>query len=251
MENTVIFEKKRIDVLNIPVDIVPPESMEKIITGMFSNGEYNQIVLIRLQDLMRARRNQEFRSILKKSALVLPVSKSIIGGASFLKKGKPYRFMPFEFIIRLLGILEKHGQSVYLLSSAQKNLQTSEQNLKASFPGLKIVGRYTGYFQNTASEDIVLAIKKASPTLLLAGRGIKGKDKWLYENRQQFNPGVFFWSGECFDIFCGKKQKMSKFIWEHGLEFFPRFFTNPLRFFRIFLFLYYCLLVVLFRILKR
>ena len=191
MDTSVVFEKKRIEILNVPIDIVPPEALEPLLTGMLSNNEFNQIVLLRLKDLMRARRNHEFRGTLQRAALVIPISKSLVGGVAFLKKGKASRYMPFDFIIRLLGILEKNAGSVYLLSSTPKELQKTEHNLKASFPGLRVVGRYNGFFPKTAVEDIILAIKKSSPSLLLAGRGVKGKDLWLAANRSNFNPGIF------------------------------------------------------------
>lgn len=251
MDNSLIIDKKRIDVLGVPLDILPKENLEKIIKGMFSNGEFNQIVFLRLKDLMRARRNAEYRSLLKKAALVIPVSLSLARGASFLKKGKPERYMPFEFVIRLLGILEKHKQTAYLLSSKPKELQISENNLRTSFPDLRIVGRFTGFMKGNSKENIILAIKKASPGLLLAGKGVKGKEKWLYLNRNQFNPGIFLWCGECFDIFCGKAKKMSPATWKRGMEFMPRFLKNPLRFFRIFLYFYYLILLLFFRMLKR
>lgn len=250
MEKSIDIEKKRIEVLNVPLDIIQEDSMEQVIKTMILNGEFNQIVLLRFKDFMRARRSQEYRRLLSHASLVVPVSACIVMGASFLKKGKPAKFMPFDFVIRLLGILEKQKGSLYLLSSRPDDLLKTEQNLRASFPEIRLVGRYTGYFPKEAKDNIVVAIKKASPNLLLAGTGVRKKEKWLYNHRQQFNTGLFLWCGECFDIFCGKREKPSRALWNRGLEFIPRFFRNPLRFFYIFLFLYYLLLLLIYRLFK-
>ena len=37
--------------------------------------------------------------------------------------------------------------------------------------------------------NVLTAIKKSSPALLLTGKGLKGKNLWLYRNSQSFNPG--------------------------------------------------------------
>jgi N-acetylglucosaminyldiphosphoundecaprenol N-acetyl-beta-D-mannosaminyltransferase len=250
VEKLVDIDKKRIDVLNVPLDIVHEDSLEKVIKVMLLNGEYNQIVLLRFKDLMRARRSQEYRRLLSKASLVIPVSPCITAGAAFLKKGKPEKFMPFDFVIKLLGILEKQKGSLYLLSSKPDDLQKTEQNLRASFPEIRLVGRYTGYFSKEAKDNIVVAIKKASPNLLLAGTGVRKKEKWLYNHRQQLNTGLFLWCGECFDIFCGKREKPSRALWSSGFEFIPRFFRNPFRILYIPLFLYYLLLLLIYRMLK-
>ena len=99
-------------------------------------------------------------------------------------------------------------------------------------------------------DNIVVAIKKASPNLLLAGTGVRKKEKWLYNHRQQLNTGLFLWCGECFDIFCGKREKPSRTLWSSGFEFIPRFFRNPFRILYIPLFLYYLLLLLIYRMLK-
>jgi N-acetylglucosaminyldiphosphoundecaprenol N-acetyl-beta-D-mannosaminyltransferase len=250
VEKSLDTDKKRIDVLNVPVDIIHEDSLEQIIKVMLANGEFNQIVLLRFKDLMRARRSKEYRRLLSNASLVVPVSPAIVAGASFLRRGKPEKFMPFDFVIRLLGILEKQKGSLYLLSSRPGDLQKTEQNLRASFPEVRLVGRYTGHFPKEAKDNIVMAIKKASPNLLLAGTGIRGREKWLYAHRQQLNTGLFLWCGECFDIFCGKREKPSRAVWNHGLEFFPRFFRNPFRVFFILLFFYYLFLLLIFRIFR-
>jgi N-acetylglucosaminyldiphosphoundecaprenol N-acetyl-beta-D-mannosaminyltransferase len=239
-------------VLNVPVDILKTENIEDIIKEMLSLEEtVHQIVLIGLPDLMKARRNNEFLSCLSTASLVLPISSSILKGAKFLKKEIPVRYMPFEFSIRLLGALENMGKTLYLYGQHPKDLQRIENNLRSSFPGLRIVGRFPGYSPKERQEDIITAIKKAAPTLLMAGRGVNDDHLWIHNNKNNFSPGIFMWCGECFDIFAGKKKRTSKTLWNYDLDFLPELIRNPFKLLRIFMHVYYGLLLFIHRVLNR
>ncbi len=104
----------RISVLGVPLDILPPEGIEDLVLR-FADGKNHQIVLLSLWDLMRARRSGEFRTMIAGASLVLPISLSITKGARFLRRSEPVRYMPFDFVVKLLAALEKRTKSVYIL----------------------------------------------------------------------------------------------------------------------------------------
>ena len=52
----------------------------------------------------------------------------------------------------------------------------TEKNVRDTFPGLKIVGRYVGYYPKQDEDDIVQAIFKSQPSLVLVSDGIKDKN---------------------------------------------------------------------------
>lgn len=239
---------KRITFLKVPVDILPEEDIEGVFREFTEDGKKHQVVMINFFDLMRARRNKDFMKTLNEASLVLPTALSIIRGIKFLKQPETYRYRPFDFVIRVLGIMEKYQKNLYLLGGKQHSLQTVFNNMRISFPGLNIVGRYTGYYSPKMEENILVAIKKASPALLLAGDGLKGTDKWINSKKDVFNPGVYMCCRECFAIFSGKKKKGSKESWEKGTEVVGEVFKNPLKIFRIFIRFYYLLLLLIYRI---
>ncbi len=239
---------KRIKIVNVPLDVVAENELEEIVKAMLADGDRHQIVLLTLKDLLRARHNAEMKRTVKEASLIIPVSKGIVRGAKFLKRELPTRYMPFEFVIRLLGIIEKYKRSIYLLGSRAPDLQVSAGNLRASFPDLSIVGRCAGYYAKAMEKNIILAIRKASPSLILAGYGLPAKDTWVANNKRNFNPGIYLWCGDCFDIFSGKKSKPSRSAWESGWESFPELLRRPWRAARGFVYLYYGVLLVIHRL---
>lgn len=248
MDRSVISKKKRVEFLRVPIDILSGDDLEESVKEMLASKEFHQIVFLSLKDLLKARRNMEFLYCLKRASLVLPTSSSIIRGARFLKRGALNRFMPFDFTIKLLAILEKHKHSLYLLGHKKNALIKADNNLRASFPGLRVVGRFNGYFPKQNQKDILIAIKKASPSLLLAGNGLPKKNLWIYSNRNQFNPGIFLWAGDCFNVFSGKKNRPSRQLWERGLDFMPELLKHPWRFVNVFVRIYYWIILLIYRI---
>lgn len=240
----------RINFLKVPLDIVPPEELEATILDLLSRNGSQHIMLVTLWDVLRARRKGEFRSMVTDAALVLPISKSLVGGARFLKKQVPYRYHPFNFIISALTVLDGYRKSVYLFGAHQQSLLKAERNVKSTFPGLSIVGRYTGYFHRNMERNIMTAISKSHPSLLLVGDGIPGGQRWIYRNRSRLHSGIFLWNNEVIDVFSERKRRVSEALFDRGLEYLPLVVKNPLRIFRIFQYIWYTILLLFSRLFR-
>jgi N-acetylglucosaminyldiphosphoundecaprenol N-acetyl-beta-D-mannosaminyltransferase len=115
---------------------------------------------------------------------------------------------------------------------------------------MKIVGRYTGSYPKSMERNILVAIKKASPHFVLVGSGIRGREKWIYRGKSEFSQGVFLYSAQTFDIFSGKRQKVSREVFQKGREFLPDFARRPWRVFRSAIYLYYGILLLVHRLRK-
>jgi N-acetylglucosaminyldiphosphoundecaprenol N-acetyl-beta-D-mannosaminyltransferase len=244
------MEPERIELTGVPVHNLRDEAFEDTVCALTENGNVHQIMFFSLWDLMRARRNKEFLRCAEQASLVIPTSPGIPRGAKFLKKTVPVRYMPFDFLIRFFAALESRGRSLYLLGCKPGELHSIEHNLKQTFPGLKIVGRYTGYYPKTKDADIRIAIKKASPHCVLIGSGIRGGEKWIFRHKHDFASGVFIWSPSVMDIISGKRHKVSRQIFQKGWDFFPELARHPWRIFRGIAYLYYGLLLIIYRIRK-
>jgi N-acetylglucosaminyldiphosphoundecaprenol N-acetyl-beta-D-mannosaminyltransferase len=241
---------KRIKILDVPVDGVDPDIAGKVVEQLLDNGQHNQIVFLSLRGLLRARHDPELLRCLRDAALVLPVSLAIVRGARFL--GSPWLslFNSFEGIIRILSVVEKTKGSVYMLGSRKEVLEVAEVNLRGSFHGIRVVGRFYGYFPKQAETDIVTAIKKSSASLVLVGTGVPGKDKWILKHRKELNPGISLWAGNCFEVFAGREKQVSKKLHAAGLGVLSGIGRRPWRLAAVFPYLYYLALLLGYKIFK-
>jgi N-acetylglucosaminyldiphosphoundecaprenol N-acetyl-beta-D-mannosaminyltransferase len=231
--------------------MVPPDRLTEAVYELLAAGKGQNVVLLSLWDLLRARRSGEYRSFILNAALVIPISKSLIGGIRFLTGKTAVRYMPFDFVINLLTILEGREFSVYLLGGKRRVLQKTEKNIRQTFPRLRIVGRYIGAFKRQEEATILEAVRKASPSLLLVGRGVSGGEQWIVKNSAQLSGGLRLWCSDLFDVFAERKKRPSWKTFDRGMEWLGYCFQNPLKFFRIFPYCYYKLLLLVYRIFKK
>ena len=236
--------KERVNLLSVPIDIIAPEQLSTFVYKSLKEEKECNIVLLSLWDLLRARRNSEYRAYIFKASLIIPISKSIISGLKFLTGKKAFRYMPFDFIISILTSLENREYSCYLLGGKINVLLKTERNLRQTFPKLRIVGRFPGSFRRHDEPTIIEAIKKASPSLLLVGNGVRGKERWIARNNVTLGKGIRMWCSDIFDVFAEKKKRPSHAAFENGFEWISYCFQKPYKFFRLFPYLYYKILLL-------
>ncbi|HUI69457.1 MAG TPA: WecB/TagA/CpsF family glycosyltransferase [Spirochaetia bacterium] len=241
---------KRIKVLDVPVDAIDPDVAGKAIEELLEDSQANQIVFLSLRGLLRARHDPELMRCLRDAALILPTSLAVVQGASVLGTGKLSLFNPFEFIIRILSVIEKCKGSVYLFGARKSLLETAEVNLLGSFHGIRVVGRFYGFFSRGIEADIVTAIKKSSPSLLLVGTGVPGKERWLLRHKREFNPGISLWADNCFEVFAGTERQVSRRLHAAGLGILSGIGRKPWRLAVIFPYLWYLILLLVYKIFK-
>jgi len=251
MDHPLVTNLQRITLLKVPLDIVPEDQIQRIAREFAESPEHKAIVFLTYAKFMKARRDPEFLTHLHKAALVIPVSKSLEQGCRFLKLPEPVRHYPFDFAIRFLGALEEKRRTLYLLGDHHQAVQTIAANIRTSFPGLTLVGRHTGHYNREKEEPILLAIQKATPTVLLVGPGIPGKEKWAFRQGAPLPVKVSLYSEETFQIMAGRKRRPSKAAFRKGTYGLHRALFNPIRIVRVFSYLWYGLLLLVNRLWKK
>lgn len=242
---------QRIKILDVPVDILRPENLEIEILELLAKPGTKQIVFLSIWDLLKARHRGEFQDCINNADLVIPVSKSIIKGASFLKKEIPVRYNPFSAVINILSILDSHFKTLYLLGSRGQTLHSAEKNLRDTYPNLRIVGRYVGYYPKNMENDIVQSIYKSSPSLVIVSDGIKDKNCWSYKRRNQFSSSIFIYYKDAFGIFSKRIKRVDEKTFNRGHEIYHEILRNPFKIFLILPFLKYVLTLLVYKILKK
>jgi N-acetylglucosaminyldiphosphoundecaprenol N-acetyl-beta-D-mannosaminyltransferase len=237
--------------MRVAVDALDEDGVASAVDRLAEKDDVAQVVLIRWWDFMRARRDKEYRACLRDADLVLPVSKSIVFAARLLRRKRPTRYMPFDLVIRVLGALEERGRTVYILGGSAPALRTVEQNLRETFPGLRFVGRYTGNYGRQVEADIITAIRKTSPDLVLIGSGTPSGDRWVSRHRSELSPSVFLYSSEVFDVFSERRSRGSRTAFRRGLDFLPELVRRPWRVARFLVYLWFLFTLGVFKLFGR
>lgn len=242
---------ERISLLGVPVDICSPENLENEILELLAKPGTKQIVFLSIWNLLKVRHKGDYADCIKNADLILPISKSILDGAKFLKLNVPVRYNPFDAVIQILSILDSHFKSLYLFGSSEKTLSKAEHNIRDTFTNLRILGRYIGYYPKTVEDDIVQAIFKAQPSLVLISDGIKEKNCWAYRRRNRFSSSIFLYYKDAFGIFSERIKRVKEKTFNKGHEIFVEILHNPFKIFLLLPYLWYILVLVWYRLFKK
>lgn len=244
-----VFEK--VDVAGVPITICKKEDVEEAVLELLAKPGTKQIVFLSVWNFLKARGKNDYAECVKNADLVLPISKSILWGAKVLKKNVPVRYNPFPFVIQTFSVLESHFKSIYLLGGHKKTLQKAEANVKATFPSLQLVGRFVGYYPKATEENVMQAIYKASPSLVLMSDGISEKDCWAYRRRNSFSSSIFLFYKDALGIFSERIKRVDEKMFNKGHEIIFEVIHNPIKVFLIFPFLWYVAIIVWYRLFKK
>lgn len=223
----------RIRILDVPIDTLSLEDALGRVRTLLEGDEHHQIVTLSMENFHRARRDPEFSRAVRQAPLVLPVTRTLAKAAQALGRPGVEWTVPFDLVIRLLSAADEAGAAVYLLGARKEHLERTEKNLKASFPRLRLVGRYAGYYAPRVEQDIITAIRKSGPRLILVGSGVPGGELWSLRHRKQLTPGISLWVGDCFEVFAGARHQISRRLYAGGLESYSGWLLHPWRLLRV------------------
>ena len=99
--------------------------------------------------------------------------------------------------------------------------------------------------------DVISAIYKANPSLVLVSEGIKKGERWIYDHRNKFASSIFIYNKDILNIFSLRKKRVPNATFNRGNEIWYEVFHNPIKVFLIFPFMWYKILLVFNRIFKK
>lgn len=195
--------------LGIPLDFPADRDLEAFASPQ-DRDRNRQICFLSLEGFRRARARGEYGSMIASADLVLPVSPSLVRIARRDGAAGARCYDSLRVLVTLLLALERRGGSAYLAGADRNTLNKAESNLKATFPSLRVVGRYTGKWTPESSHAAYEAIRKATPDILVAGAGLPGGELWIPRSMPEFRSGLFLWEDRILHTLAGRNRQVGQ-----------------------------------------
>jgi N-acetylglucosaminyldiphosphoundecaprenol N-acetyl-beta-D-mannosaminyltransferase len=132
------------------------------------------------------------------------------------------------------SLAAERGWRVYLLGSAPGVVDRTIQKMNNFWPGVVLAGR-DGYFDHgkdsAANAAVVQAINDFRPDVVLVGMGMPLQERWIQDNIDRLETGVYLSVGGAFDYEAGVQTPAPRWVGRMGLEWLFRFCLNPKRLF--------------------
>jgi N-acetylglucosaminyldiphosphoundecaprenol N-acetyl-beta-D-mannosaminyltransferase len=134
------------------------------------------------------------------------------------------------WIPALYSTAVKQRWGVYLLGGDGEIAARSAENLKQSYPGIKVVGTYHGHFSiGDESQKVINSINQSDAVILLVGMGQPKQEEWIISNKRQLNALVIIAVGGYFDKVCKMANAYPKWAYKYGLLWLYRLLKEPRR----------------------
>jgi N-acetylglucosaminyldiphosphoundecaprenol N-acetyl-beta-D-mannosaminyltransferase len=236
----------RYRLLGINVDSITEEEAYKKIFALTELERPARVVLLDTYLLVKAKLNKELANVINTADLVLPISPGIKSGLNFFKYKLDTVFNYFYFTIRLFTQLsEETKKNIYVLGGKKKVIEKAEKNIRDSFPGIRLMGRYGIDYKKDFEPKLISAMQKVSPSLILVSMKRPKQEKWISANSNKFKTGVFIGVENFVNILGGKEITSSDKINNSKSQSLSNLMKHP---HRIFLYIIYFYLLLIYKL---
>ena len=223
------FEKDPVDIFGIKIAKLPLDKLLDKVKTFLIDDKNHFIFTPNVEMLMRAMKNEEFKTILNSSDFDLPDGAGVVLAAKMLKNPIEKRTAGIDFITNCFSIDYKRKLRIYLFGAKPGVAEKAAENIMAEYPNVQVVGVRNGYFSEDDNANIVQEINITRPDFLLVALGCPRQEEWIYNNISDLQAKISIGIGGSLDVFAGEIKRAPKLFREHHLEWFYRLVTQPYR----------------------
>lgn len=206
--------------------------LTRLESTMLNSRETSYIFTPNPEQIVLARHDQGFFSLLKQADLLLPDGGGIVWAAHLLAPESSSTMVKIpgrEVAEWLVAWLQEHETPGLIVGSRDLSTSWLQQHPTLRWtPGYQAVQAPT----NEEEQAVIQLIKKIKPEVVFVAFGAPWQEQWALEHRQVFEScGVklVLVVGGAFDVITGKLQRPPQLFQRLGLEWLFRLWQQPWR----------------------
>jgi len=222
-----------ITMMGCRIDNLSMEETLGRIEEFIRSGKPHQHVVVNVDKLVKASRDEGLRRIINGCALVNADGMPVVWASRLLGKPLKERVTGVDLFEALMRRAGERGWRVFLLGARREVVAQVADTYRRRYPQLVIAGWRDGYWQGEAEEaEVAAQVGASGADLLFVAIGSPKKEqflgRWQATMRIPFAMGV----GGTFDVATGRVRRAPRWMQRAGLEWFYRFLQEPRRMFR-------------------
>jgi N-acetylglucosaminyldiphosphoundecaprenol N-acetyl-beta-D-mannosaminyltransferase len=217
-------------ILGCKVHLVNMAEAMQIVEQMIEDDQNgNQVVTLNAEIIYQTKKEIKLQNIINQANLVTADGIGTVWAARTLGYPQKERVSGIDLIHELCIMGATRGWKIYLLGAAPGVAKKAGQELKQSYPGLKVCGIWHGYFSLQDENEIIADINSKSPDILFVALGAPKQEYWINQKRDTLKVPVCMGVGGSFDVIAGIKKRAPKVFIALNLEWLYRLLTEPSR----------------------
>lgn len=223
---------QRIEMMGCEIDNLSMEETLQTIEAFIKTGLPHQHVVVNVDKLVKASRDEKLRQIINQCALINVDGMPVVWASRLLGKPLKARVAGVDLFESLMRRSTEKGWRVYLLGAREEVVSGVKQGYEKKYPGLTIAGYRNGYWQLEEEAAVVEEIKAAQADLLFVAISSPKKEHFLARYQAEMKVPFAMGVGGTFDVAVGKIKRAPVWMQNAGLEWFYRFLQEPRRMFK-------------------
>ncbi|HAM80039.1 WecB/TagA/CpsF family glycosyltransferase [Ornithinibacillus bavariensis] len=224
---------KTVSVMGIDfINTTKEEFLEKGLIPILNRNEKCFVVTANPEIVMKANEDHEFKRIIQSADFVVPDGAGILMAARHKKQPLQERIAGTDIMMDLLSYANEKGLSCFFLGASEAVNEKVVLEVRKQFPFVKIAGSHHGFFPFDDT-TIVEGVRKANPDLVFVATGFPRQEKWISQNLDTFEKGIFIGVGGSFDVLSGEVKRAPETWIKLNLEWLYRLIKQPFRFVRV------------------
>lgn len=222
----------RIEMMGCQVDNLSMAETLNTIEGFIQSGKPHQHVVVNVDKIVKASRDEELRQIINNCALINVDGMPVVWASKLLGKPLKERVAGVDLFEALMAHSAKKGWRVFFLGAKEEVVSGVAKKFSALYPSLNIAGYRNGYWKAEEEAGVVQMIKDAKPDLLFVAISSPKKEQFLGRYQAEMKVPFAMGVGGTFDVMVGLVNRAPVWMQNAGLEWFYRFLQEPRRMFR-------------------
>ena len=221
----------KIDVMGLKFDSMTMDEALSRAEALLRGDKAAYVVTPNAEIAYEALHDVQLREMLNGADLMLPDGAGVVLASKLLRTPVKQKVAGVDFAAGLLGILERNGQSLYLLGGKPGIGELAAQKMLEAHPQLRIAGIADGYFQDEA--PVIAKINASGADALFVCLGAPKQERLMVQHRQELHVHLMAGLGGSLDAFAGTVQRAPAWMIRLNLEWLYRLIREPKRFRRM------------------
>lgn len=224
--------RNRIEMMGCQIDNLSMEETLQTIETFIHSGKPHQHVVVNVDKLVKASRDEELRRIINECALINVDGMPVVWASRLLGKGLKERVAGVDLFEALMKRSAEKGWRVFLLGAREDVVSGVKSLYEEKYSGLTVAGYRNGYWKPEDEAAVVEQIKEARADLLFVAISSPKKEQFLGRHLAEMKVPFAMGVGGTFDVAVGKVKRAPVWMQKAGLEWFYRFLQEPRRMFK-------------------
>lgn len=135
-----------------------------------------------------------------------------------------------DLIPAILSLAADTGNDAFFVGGRNGVAANAARQAMIKFPGLRVVGSHSGYFNQQQEHSLIETINKSKATVLVLGMGVPKQELWAVEHKSLFTDvRIIVGGGAILDFLSGNISRAPLWIRRLNMEWLYRFYLEPRR----------------------